>query len=103
MWIKKMIKKVLDIKDPDIKDPEEKKFPCKECVVLITGECRELCDKVEINSDLLKGLFEKHNCCPDCGSDSFYEGPSGGGAQNVSCAGCGHRFNLGLPLFIHRI
>jgi len=41
--------------------------------------------------------------CPDCGSKKFYEGPHGGAAVNVKCADCGHKFNLGLPLFVQRI
>jgi hypothetical protein len=31
--------------------------------------------------------------CPNCGSEQFYEGPSGGLAINVKCAGCGLWFN----------
>lgn len=36
---------------------------------------------------------EKEGCCPNCGSDKWYEGPSGGMAVNVKCAGCGIWFN----------
>ncbi len=38
-------------------------------------------------------LFLKHKVCPDCGSSNFLEGPTGGGAQNVKCSGCGHWYN----------
>jgi len=41
--------------------------------------------------------------CPDCGSDKFFEGPCGGIAQNVECAGCGHKFNLMGPFGVDRI
>ena len=34
--------------------------------------------------------------CSFCGSGEFYEGPQGGAAMNVTCAGCGARFNIGL-------
>jgi len=37
--------------------------------------------------------------CPNCGNLGWYEGPSGGAAVNVKCAGCGLWFNntpLGL-------
>lgn len=78
-------------------------FPCKECLILATGGCREICDKVEINEYKIKELFETHMVCIDCGSDKMLEGPSGGMCQNVKCAKCGHKFNFGLPLFIHRI
>jgi len=31
--------------------------------------------------------------CPNCGSDQWYEGPSGGMAVNIKCANCGLWFN----------
>jgi hypothetical protein len=34
--------------------------------------------------------------CTFCSHDRFYEGPSGGAAQNITCAQCGARFNIGL-------
>ena len=27
--------------------------------------------------------------CPDCGSERWFEGPSGGMSTNIKCAGCG--------------
>jgi len=81
--------------------PKEK-FPCKNCIIYPSG-CTELCDKVEMDNKKLMELFLKYNACPDCGSESFHEGPSGGMSQNVTCAGCKHRFNLALPVFIERI
>lgn len=77
-------------------------FPCKDCIVLPSG-CSALCDKVEMNNKKVKELFLKHECCIDCGSTHLLEGPSGGMSQNIECAKCGHKFNLGLPLFIERI
>lgn len=34
------------------------------------------------------------NGCPDCQSDNFLEGPSGGMCVNVKCENCGHTFNI---------
>ena len=78
------------------------KFPCKDCLVYPVG-CKELCDKVEMDEKKLMKLFEKYSACPDCGSQKLYEGPSGGMSQNVTCAGCGHSFNLAFPVFVERI
>lgn len=33
--------------------------------------------------------------CPDCGSTEFLAGPRGGMCQNIECAKCGSRFNIG--------
>jgi len=77
-------------------------FPCIDCLILPTG-CSEICDKVETNKEKIKKLFLKYECCIDCGSTHLLEGPSGGMSQNISCAKCGHRFNMALPLFIERI
>lgn len=41
--------------------------------------------------------------CPDCGSEKFYEGPSGGMSINIKCAGCGSWFNDMGPFGIERI
>jgi hypothetical protein len=101
---KVIIKKILRIDKLEtvIDSISLKKFPCEGCLVY-PGGCRELCDKVEMDNKKLKELFLKYNACPDCGSEQLYEGPSGGMCTNVTCAGCGHRFNLGLPVFIERI
>ena len=77
------------------------KFPCRRCD--IKDVCEHACDLVELDDNKLMEKFLEHNACPDCGSDKFIEGPSGGAATNVRCRGCGHYFNFGLPLFIHRI
>jgi len=79
------------------------KFPCssKECLVRVS--CKQSCDKIEMDNEKLRELFLKNNGCPDCGSEKFMEGPSGGMATNIKCYGCGHWFNMGLPLFIERI
>lgn len=34
--------------------------------------------------------------CPDCGSTGFYLGPSAGLCQNIECAECHQRFNVGI-------
>jgi len=77
------------------------KYPCKNCIVRIN--CSKLCDQLESDEDVLLERMTKEKCCPDCGSKKFYEGPHGGAAVNVKCADCGHKFNLGLPLFVQRI
>jgi hypothetical protein len=80
---------------------EQDLFPCKNCIV--RASCNRMCDKLEMNDDKIKTIFKNHQCCPDCGSTKFFEGPSGGGSQNIQCAGCGHRFNLAFPFFVQRI
>ena len=80
---------------------EKELFPCKNC--LVNQCCNKACDKLIMDDDELMKEFLKYNKCPDCGSDRFMEGPSGGAAVNVKCSGCGHWFNFGLPLFIQRI
>ena len=87
-----------------IKDSINKhEFPCSSDNCLVRAACTKACDKIEMDDHKVKELFEKFEVCPDCGSENFMEGPSGGGAVNVKCRGCGHWFNLGLPLFIQRI
>ena len=78
-------------------------FPCSSDNCLVRVACTVSCDKIIFDDDELKAAFLKHNACPDCGSGSFMEGPSGGMSTNVKCNGCSHWFNLGLPLFIQRI
>ena len=78
-------------------------FPCKACLVQASCNFSKPCDKLEMDDDKVKDLFLQYNCCPDCGSEVFFEGPSGGAATNVKCQGCGHHYNMGLPLFIQRI
>lgn len=99
MKIPEKIKNLFRIKS---KKPKYK-FPCNDCLILATGKCRQICDKVEKDNDKVKTLFEELLVCIDCGSKDMLEGPSGGLAQNVKCAKCGHEFNFGPPLFIHRI
>ena len=38
----------------------------------------------------------RFTACTYCHSEEFYEGPSGGVSQNIKCAKCGARFNIGL-------
>lgn len=82
---------------------KETKFPCSDDNCLVRAACTKACDKLEMDDDKLMKLFLEYNACPDCGSTKFKEGPSGGLSQNVQCAGCGHHFNLALPMFIQRI
>lgn len=79
------------------------KFPCSDDNCLVRMACTQACEKIEMDNDKLMKLFLKYEVCPDCGSDQFREGPSGGMSQNVRCAGCGHHFNWALPVAIERI
>ena len=78
-------------------------FPCTDDNCLVRAACTKACEKIEMNNDKLKELFIKHEVCPDCGSENFKEGPSGGMSTNVKCGGCGHYFNWALPVMIERI
>jgi hypothetical protein len=75
-------------------------FPCIDCVV--SANCTELCDKVEMDNDKLTEIARKYNCCPDCGGKKFLEGPQGGLCTNIMCAKCRHRFNAS-PFGLERI
>jgi rRNA maturation protein Nop10 len=78
-------------------------FPCKNCLVSPTCNFSKPCDKLEMDNNKLKELFLKYKCCPDCGSKTYHEGPAGGASINIQCDGCGHNFNMALPLFVERI
>lgn len=78
-------------------------FPCSSDECLVRVSCRQLCSNVIMDRTLLKDAFIKNNCCPDCGSTKFMEGPTGGMCTNVKCTGCGHWFNFALPVMIERI
>ena len=88
---------------------KEKKFifPCKNCIVLSC--CTKICDKINLNQDELtknmREYIDSHNkfVCPDCESENFLEGPSGGMSTNIQCFQCKHWFNTALPFFIERI
>lgn len=86
-----------------IGEVKESYFPCSSDNCLVRAACTKPCEKIEMNDDKLKDLFLEHDACPDCGSSKFMEGPSGGMSTNVKCRGCGHWFNLALPMFIERI
>ena len=79
------------------------KFPCSSDNCLVRASCTKACEKIIMDDKKLKDAFLEYNACPDCGCESFREGPTGGLATNVRCNGCGHYFNFGLPLFIQRI
>jgi hypothetical protein len=97
--------KVNPKKEEDIKIEYEPiyKFPCSNKNCLVRPSCTKACDKIIMDEKELMDAFMKYKCCPDCGCENFIEGASGGGAVNVKCRGCGHWFNLALPLFIQRI
>ena len=97
-WKKKQIEQTIDEETK-----QHYKFPCSDDNCLVRAACTKPCEKIEMDDDKVKELFLEYNACPDCGSEQFMEGPTGGGAVNVKCRGCGHWFNLGLPLFIQRI
>lgn len=42
-------------------------------------------------------------CCPDCRSQLFHPGPSGGEAHLIKCAGCGSKFWYGPPFTPKRL
>lgn len=52
-------------------------------------------------SDSLTSLLS--GSCPNCGSEKFFEGPSGGAADNIRCVGCGNCFWIGWPFEPRRI
>ena len=79
------------------------KFPCASDECLVRAVCTQACEKIEMDDEKVMKLWIKYKRCPDCGCDSLMEGPTGGGAINVKCNGCGHWFNFCLPLFIQRI
>lgn len=79
------------------------KFPCSSDNCLVRSGCTKPCEKLIWDEDKLMDEMCTYKACPDCGSTELIEGPSGGAATNVKCAGCGHYFNLGLPLFVERI
>lgn len=78
-------------------------FPCKDCLVRATCDFSKPCDRLEMDNEKLKDLFLKYECCPDCGSENYTEGPSGGASINIQCTGCEHWFNMALPMFVERI
>ncbi len=49
--------------------------------------------------DHLTAWFDKRMCCPDCGSTSFFQGPRGGLATNMRCAGCRYEYNIAFDPF----
>lgn len=77
--------------------------PCLSDNCLVRMACTQACEKLIMDEDELRDFFQDYRCCPDCGSKKFFEGPSGGAATNIKCAGCNHGFNNGLPLFVQRI
>ena len=82
---------------------EKYQFPCSSDNCLVRAACTKPCEKLVMDDEGIRELFNEHKACPDCGSSQFYEGPSGGMTTNMKCAGCGHWFNVGLPLFVQRI
>ena len=79
------------------------KFPCINCIVRPICNLSKPCSEIEMNENKLLKFFLKYKCCPDCGSKTFYEGPSGGMSTNVRCRGCKHWYNMSLPVCVERI
>ncbi len=74
--------------------------PCGICIV--EPCCSEHCEKYPkhialINKRAEKIFYDTHKM-PCCGSTGFYEGPHGGANQNITCANCGERWNICLPI-----
>ena len=82
---------------------KEHEFPCINCIIRPICNFSKPCNELEMDDEKVMKLFLKHNCCPDCGSTTFMEGPSGGMSTNVRCHGCKHWFNMSLPISIERI
>lgn len=101
-WIKDQFK-IIDNEEGVELFKKAHKFPCSEDECLVRVACTQACEKIIIDEKELMKQFMKYSCCPDCGSESFQEGPSGGMSQNVRCSGCGHHFNWALPVTIERI
>src|SRR5262249_38091498 len=38
--------------------------------------------------------MDKFSQCYHCGDTGYYEGPAGGLSMNITCAGCGARYNV---------
>jgi hypothetical protein len=75
-----------------LKPKDKNLFPCKECIV--RPACKQACEKIEMDDEKLSEMVYKNKCCPDCGSDDFQEGPSGGMSINMRCDSCHHWFNV---------
>lgn len=56
-------------------------------------------------SDILQAITKSGEFeCPECGASEWEPGPMGGLSMNVTCRGCGHRFNiLAVPGHVHII
>ena len=105
-WFTRLFFNDEDLKTKNISKAITKKFhkfPCKDDTCLVRAACTQACDKLIMDDDKLMETFLKYNCCPDCGSEIFREGPSGGMSTNIRCVGCGHHFNMALPISIERI
>jgi hypothetical protein len=85
------------------KKTKPNKHPCINCIVRPICNFSKTCNEIEMDEDKLRDLFLKYKCCPDCGSEKFFEGPKGGMSTNVRCGGCKHEFNMTLPICVERI
>lgn len=100
-WI--WFKKILGTKPDNEKSNITITFPCSSDNCLVRAACTKPCEKIVWDEKQLWELIQTYRRCPDCGSEHIVEGPSGGASTNVKCTGCGHYFNLGIPLFVERI
>lgn len=81
----------------------KQKYPCVDCIVRPICNFSKPCNELEMDEEKIRNLFLKYKCCPDCGSTTFREGPSGGMSTNMRCDGCKHWFNMSLPISVERI
>jgi hypothetical protein len=95
---------ILKIKTHAQRTFNKPKYPCKDCHILLLEEgCTQICDKVITDNAKLRKHMMIYNDCPDCGTNKWYGGPSGGMSQNIMCSGCNHQFNTCLPILFERI
>jgi hypothetical protein len=50
--------------------------------------------KSESEEEKWARVFYREGKMPCCGSEEYYEGPSGGLCTNIKCANCGMRWNV---------
>lgn len=99
------IARILDILSSAFRRPTARPVDAKPAgpPVLPTGAADALIE----DEAALASWFSAHGNCPDCGNDTFRDGPRGGLAQNIACERCGSKFNVtifdGRCVFAQRI
>ena len=76
-----------------------RKFPCKDCILLVC--CSSLCDNLLVS---VNSFITQEGKCPDCGTSEFFKG-SGPykGSTLFKCSLCGHYFIYQLDMFFSRL